>query len=73
MHLTVFSLDGKYLFVQELGADKIFEYPYTPDGTRGLIGPIESRYTIVPPGTGPRHMVSRRTAASTSTAITTAS
>ncbi|WP_420958480.1 lactonase family protein [Burkholderia gladioli] len=60
VHSTVFSPDGKYLFVQDLGADKIFEYRYTPDGTRGLIGPTESRYTIVPPGTGPRHMVFSR-------------
>ncbi|KAF1028549.1 MAG: 6-phosphogluconolactonase [Burkholderia plantarii] len=57
MHSTVFSPDGRYVFVQDLGADKIYSYRYTPDGSRGLIGPTDARYTLVPPGTGPRHMV----------------
>ncbi len=57
VHSTVFSPDGRYLFVQDLGADKIFGYRYTPDGSRGLIGPTDGRYTLGRPGSGPRHMV----------------
>lgn len=57
VHSTVFSPDGKYLFVQDLGADKIFEYRYSPDGSRGLFGPTDRRYTLAQPGSGPRHMV----------------
>ncbi|MBN3727680.1 lactonase family protein [Burkholderia sp. Ac-20379] len=57
VHSTVFSPDGKYLFVQDLGVDKVFEYRYTPDGSRGLFGPTDSRYVPLPPGTGPRHLV----------------
>jgi 6-phosphogluconolactonase (cycloisomerase 2 family) len=57
VHSTVFSPDGRYLFAQDLGADKLYSYRYTPDGTRGLFGPTESRYTLVKPGSGPRHMV----------------
>lgn len=56
-HSTVFSPDGKYLFVQDLGADKLYSYRYTPDGSRGLIGPTESRYTLAKAGSGPRHLV----------------
>ncbi|AIV61275.1 lactonase family protein [Burkholderia pseudomallei] len=57
VHSIVFSPDGKYLFVQDLGADKLYSYRYTPDGSRGLIGPTESRYTLAKAGSGPRHLV----------------
>lgn len=57
VHSTVFSPDGKYLFVQDLGADKLYSYRYTLDGSRGLIGPTESRYTLAKAGSGPRHLV----------------
>ncbi|WP_439896711.1 lactonase family protein [Burkholderia ubonensis] len=56
-HSAVFSPDGRTLFVQDLGADKIFGYRYTVDGSRGLISPTDTRYTPVKPGSGPRHMV----------------
>ncbi len=39
VHSTVFSPDGQYLFAQDLGADKLYSYRYTPDGSRGLFGP----------------------------------
>jgi 6-phosphogluconolactonase (cycloisomerase 2 family) len=57
VHSTVFSPDGRYFFAQDLGADKLYSYRYTPDGTRGLFGPTESRYTLVKAGSGPRHMI----------------
>lgn len=57
VHSTVFSPDGRYLFAQDLGADKIYSYRYTPDGSRGLFGPTEQRYTLVKPGSGPRHLI----------------
>jgi 6-phosphogluconolactonase len=57
VHSTVFSPDGHYLFVQDLGADKLFAYRYTPDGSRGLLGPTERRYTLAKSGAGPRHLV----------------
>jgi 6-phosphogluconolactonase len=57
VHSTVFSPDGHYLFAQDLGADKIYSYRYTPDGSRGLFGPTDSRYTLVKPGSGPRHLI----------------
>ena len=57
VHSTVFSTDGKYLFAQDLGVDKIYAYRYTPDGSRGLLGPTNARYTPVKAGSGPRHLV----------------
>ncbi|MDR5833416.1 lactonase family protein [Caballeronia sp. LZ034LL] len=60
VHSTVFSPDGKYLFAQDLGVDKVFSYRYTPDpaaSSRGLFGPTEARYTPIKPGSGPRHLV----------------
>jgi 6-phosphogluconolactonase (cycloisomerase 2 family) len=57
VHSTVFSPDGRYLFSQDLGVDKVFAYRYTPDGSRGLFGPTDSRYTPIKPGSGPRHLV----------------
>lgn len=57
VHSTVFSPDGKYLFAQDLGTDKLYAYRYTPDGSRGLLGPTEKRYTDVKAGSGPRHLV----------------
>ncbi|GAB6848895.1 lactonase family protein [Paraburkholderia kururiensis] len=57
VHSTVFSPDGKYLFVQDLGADKIYAYHYTPDGSRGLLSPTQTRYIPMKAGSGPRHLV----------------
>ncbi|CAB3763895.1 6-phosphogluconolactonase [Paraburkholderia humisilvae] len=57
VHSTVFSPDGQYLFAQDLGADKLFVYRYTPDGSRGLFGPTERRYVEMEAGSGPRHLV----------------
>ncbi|MEC5406994.1 lactonase family protein [Paraburkholderia sp. MPAMCS5] len=57
VHSTVFSPDGHYLFAQDLGADKLYSYRYTPDGSRGLFGPTDWRYTQEKAGSGPRHLV----------------
>jgi 6-phosphogluconolactonase (cycloisomerase 2 family) len=57
VHSTVFSPDGRYLFAQDLGVDKVYAYRYTPDGSRGLLGPTDARYTPMKPGSGPRHLV----------------
>ena len=57
VHSAVFSPDGRYLFAQDLGTDKLYGYRYTPDGSRGLFGPTDSRYTQEKAGSGPRHLV----------------
>jgi 6-phosphogluconolactonase len=57
VHSTVFSPDGKSLFVQDLGADRIFAYRYTPDGGRQIFAHTGARDTPVTAGSGPRHLV----------------
>ena len=57
VHSTVFAPDGRYLFAQDLGADKLYAYRYTDDGSRGLIGPMPEGYVQMPAGSGPRHLV----------------
>jgi 6-phosphogluconolactonase len=57
VHSTVFSPDGHYLFTQDLGNDKLYEYRYTNDGSRGLISPVPETYVQMPSGSGPRHLV----------------
>ena len=57
VHSTVFTPDGRYLFAQDLGGDKLYEYRYTNDGSRGLISPTPEGYVQMPAGSGPRHLV----------------
>lgn len=57
VHSTVFSPDGRSLFVQDLGADRIFEYRYAPDGGRRIFTPADPRDVPAKPGSGPRHLV----------------
>ncbi len=57
VHSTVFAPDGRFLFVQDLGADKLYTYRYTNDGSRGLVSPTPEGYVPMPAGSGPRHLV----------------
>lgn len=57
VHSTVFSPDGRYLFAQDLGDDKLYEYRYTNDHSRGLLSPTPEGYVQMPSGSGPRHLV----------------
>ncbi len=58
VHSTVFSPDGRYLFAEDLGLDKLFVYRYTPDAEHGaIVSPTEQRYVQMPYGSGPRHLV----------------
>ncbi len=57
VHSTVFSPDGRFLFVQDLGTDGLYAYRYAPEGNRGPVGPVEWRRTGVEAGSGPRHLI----------------
>ncbi|MBV8627812.1 MAG: lactonase family protein [Paraburkholderia sp.] len=57
VHSTVFSPDGRYLFAQDLGTDRLYAYHFTPDGSRAVVGPADTRDTSMPAGSGPRHLV----------------
>jgi 6-phosphogluconolactonase len=53
VHCTVLSSDNKYLFVADLGIDKIMIYSF--DDKTGKLTPASDPYEETEPGTGPRH------------------
>ncbi|SMF99730.1 3-carboxymuconate cyclase [Burkholderia singularis] len=57
VHSAVFSPDHKYLFVQDLGGDRIESYRYAPDGGAAVFTRDEARRTAAQAGAGPRHLV----------------
>lgn len=57
VHSTVFSPDGRYLFAQDLGADRLYVYRYAADGRDGPVSPTGAVETALKAGSGPRHLV----------------
>lgn len=53
VHCTILSSDNKYLFVADLGIDKIMIYAF--DDKTGKLTPAADPYEETEPGTGPRH------------------
>ncbi|HCN82897.1 MAG TPA: 3-carboxymuconate cyclase [Sphingobacteriaceae bacterium] len=53
-HSTVISPDNKYLFVSDLGIDKINIYKFDPKKSPSL-SPSEPAFVSLAPGSGPRH------------------
>lgn len=51
-HMTILSPDQNYLFVTDLGTDRIYRHKILADGT------VDENYTFtpIPPGQGPRHL-----------------
>ena len=54
VHSTVFSPDGKYLLVADLGTDEVYVYDFDANSTEPLT--LNNAYKITP-GDGPRHLV----------------
>lgn len=56
-HQVTVSPDGKFLYVTDLGADKIHKHSINADGT------VSENYSSIPvkPGNGPRHMTFNKT------------
>ncbi|HEY0272975.1 MAG TPA: lactonase family protein [Chitinophaga sp.] len=54
-HATIFSPDDKFLFVDDLGTDKIMLYHF--DDASGKLTPAQPPFVAVKPGSGPRHLV----------------
>jgi len=55
VHMVYFSPDKKYVFVNDLGTDKIYIYNYHPEAGDK---PLTLKETVsVKPGSGPRHLV----------------
>lgn len=55
VHATVLSPDNRYLYVPDLGADKIFVYRF--DAATGKLTPGDMPFRAAHPGSGPRHFV----------------
>jgi len=53
-HSGVFSPDGRYAYVQDLGADHIWQYRV--DAERGKLLPLDPPAVEITPGAGPRHL-----------------
>ena len=53
VHATVFSPDGKYLFVPDLGIDKVMIYKF--NSKKGKLIAHSTPFAATAPGSGPRH------------------
>jgi 6-phosphogluconolactonase len=53
-HGAYFSPDGRFLFVCDLGLDKIMAYRVDP--VSGALNPLDPAFAPLKPGSGPRHM-----------------
>ncbi len=53
-HGVALDPGGKYLFVPDLGADRLFVYRY--EAGQGTLAPAKESSVSLPPGTGPRHV-----------------
>ncbi|MFL1527359.1 lactonase family protein [Pseudomonas sp. O230] len=58
VHSTVSSPDGKFVFSNDLGADKIFVYRFDPKANPDLPLTVATPASVqLPPGSGPRHLL----------------
>ena len=57
VHAVVLSPDEKYLFADDLGTDKVYEYNYQPDSKKPLTPAATHATFAVKLGAGPRHLV----------------
>lgn len=55
VHATVFAPDNQFLFVSDLGIDKICSYRFNQKN--GALTPFEAGDVQLPAGSGPRHLV----------------
>jgi len=55
VHCTVLSPDNRYLFVSDLGMDKVMAYTF--NAANGKIAAAPQPYQETPAGSGPRHLV----------------
>jgi 6-phosphogluconolactonase len=56
VHSTVFTPDGSYLVVTDLGTDKIMAYPFNASSSKPVVDPANIQVSSTP-GSGPRHIV----------------
>jgi len=54
-HMAKTDLDGNFVFISDLGSDRIFIYKF--DKVNGKLSPNDQPYLQASPGAGPRHFV----------------
>lgn len=54
VHATVLGSNNRYLYVTDLGIDKILCYPFNP--ATGKVNEAAAKTTVTQPGSGPRHL-----------------
>ena len=57
VHSTVLTPNEEYLFVGDLGTDKVYVYNYQEENPEKPLTPAETPFVSVTPGTGPRHLI----------------
>ena len=58
VHSVVSSPDGRYVFAQDLGADRIYAYRYNSAHPETALAAVKDQpFVDMPAGSGPRHMV----------------
>ncbi|WP_085714890.1 lactonase family protein [Pseudomonas sp. B28(2017)] len=58
VHSTIPSPDGRYVFSNDLGADRVFAYRFDPKANPELpLTPATPAFVQLPPGSGPRHLL----------------
>ena len=58
VHSTVSSPDGRYVFSNDLGADRVFAYRFDPKANPDLpLTPATPAFVQLPAGSGPRHLL----------------
>ncbi|MFZ5976719.1 MAG: beta-propeller fold lactonase family protein [Hydrotalea flava] len=56
VHCTIFSPGNKYLFVDDLGTDKVYQYHFNPTNETAPLSETDTALFDVPDGYGPRHL-----------------
>jgi 6-phosphogluconolactonase len=57
VHAVVFSPDQKYVFVPDLGNDRLYQYKFNPADSINPLTPADVPYYALTDGSGPRHFV----------------
>jgi 6-phosphogluconolactonase (cycloisomerase 2 family) len=59
VHSSASSPDGRYVFAEDLGADRVYAYRYDPAANaEAPLTAVEGQpYIQFPPGSGPRHLI----------------
>lgn len=57
VHGVVSAPNGRYVYVSDLGADKVFIYRLNEDNPQWPMGPSSPNVVNLPPGSGPRHLL----------------